>query len=366
MESSVRPATTEFPAHRCCIMHTTVISPPLSASALALESKVAFLRQPSSFPEPAYRVEAIETHMSWVFLTDGFAYKMKKPVRYDFLDFSTLEARRRYCDEELRLNRRLAPDVYLGLVSLVLNADGHLQLGGEGGVIDWLVKMRRLPMQRMLDYAIRHGTASARDIDRVAARLAGFYRSCAPVAIEPEEYRRRFLAHIDAHQRELTQSAYRLPATRINDVCAALRKALRDMAAALDERVHTGKIVEGHGDLRPEHVCLNPELSIIDCLEFSRDLRIADAYDEIGYLALECERLDARSLGEMLMRNYRDLSNDRPAAALVHFYQSYRATMRATIAIRHVNEDQFRYSPEWTRRTLAYLNLAERHVARCR
>jgi aminoglycoside phosphotransferase family enzyme len=346
-------------------MHTTVTSPPPPVSALALESKVAFLRQPSSFPEPAYRVEAVETHMSWVFLTDGFAYKLKKPVRYDFLDFSTLEARRGYCDEELRLNRRLAPDVYLGLVALVLNADGHLQLGGEGSVIDWLVKMRRLPMQRMLDYAIRHGTVSAQDIDRVAARLAGFYRSCAPIAIEPEEYRRRFLVHIDAHQQELTQSAYRLPAARINDVCAALRKALQDIAASLDERVRAGKIVEGHGDLRPEHVCLNPELSIIDCLEFSRDLRITDACDEIGYLALECERLGARSLGETLMRNYRDLSNDRPAAALVHFYQSYRALLRATIAIRHVNEDQFRYSPEWTRRALAYLTLAERHVARC-
>lgn len=346
-------------------MHSTVISRPLPVSALALESKVAFLRQPASFPEPAYRVEAIETHMSWVFLTDGFAYKLKKPVRHDFLDFSTLEARRHYCDEELRLNRRLAPDVYLGLVALVLGADGHLQLGGEGDVIDWLVKMRRLPTQRMLDYAIRHGTANAQDIGRVAARLAGFYRACAPVVIAPEEYRRRFLAHIDAHQQELTQPDYRLPASRIDALCATLRKALRDMTALFDERIFAEKIVEGHGDLRPEHICLNPELSIIDCLEFSRDLRIADAWDEIAYLALECERLGARNLGETLMHNYRDLSNDRPAAALIHFYQAYRATLRATIAIRHLNEEQFRYSPEWTRRALAYLNLAERHVARC-
>jgi len=358
------PALTAFPENRCRIMHTTVIRPSLPASALALESKVAFLRQPASFPEQAYRVEAIETHMSWVFLTDGFAYKLKKPVRHDFLDFSTLEARRHYCDEELRLNRRLAPDVYLGLVALVLGADGHLQLDGEGDVIDWLVKMRRLPTQRMLDYMIKHGTANAQDIGRVAARLAGFYRACTPVAITPDEYRHRFLAHIDAHHRELIQPAYRLPVRRIDALCATLRETLRDMAASFDERIDAGKIVEGHGDLRPEHICLNPELSIIDCLEFSRDLRIADAWDEIGYLALECERLGARSLAETLMRNYRDLSNDRPAAALVRFYQAYRAMLRATISIRHLDEEQFRYSPEWTRRTLAYLNLTERHAAR--
>jgi uncharacterized protein len=340
-------------------------TPSLPAAALTLESKVAFLRQPASFPEQAYRVEAIETHMSWVFLTDGYAYKLKKPVRYDFLDFSTLDARRYYCEEELRLNRRLAAEVYLGLVPLMLNASGQLQLDGAGTIIDWLVKMRRLPTQRMLDYAITHGTVNEQDVGRIAARLAGFYRSCAPITITPDEYRHRLLAHLDAHHNELLRPAYRLPAGRIDLVCAAQRKLLHERAALFDERVNARKIVEGHGDLRPEHICLNPELSIIDCLEFSRDLRITDPLDEIGFLALECERLDAYRIAGTLLRSYRDLSNDRPPDSLLHFYQSYRAMLRATIAIRHLNEEQFRYSPEWPRRALAYLHLAERHVARC-
>jgi aminoglycoside phosphotransferase family enzyme len=336
-------------------------SPP--ASEVALESKVAFLRQPTSFPELTYRVEAIETHMSWVFLTNGHAYKLKKPVRYEFLDFSTIDARRFYCEEELRLNRRLAADVYLGVAALAIDASGHLHLDGDGAAVDWLVKMRRLPTRLMLDYAIRHGTAGANEIGKLAARLADFYRTCAPIAIDPLEYRSRFLSHIDTWNLELSRLAYQLPVEQINAITLAQRAVVQDLSALLDERVQTGRIVEGHGDLRPEHVCLRPEPCIIDCLEFSRDLRIIDRADEIAFLALECERLGAIELGTLLLRTYSELSGDYPPAALIHFYQSYRATLRAVISIRHLNEEKFRYSPEWPRRARHYLQLAQTHVA---
>lgn len=342
----------------------TSMTPPL-ASDVTLESKVAFLRQPTSFPETSYRVEAIETHVSWVFLTDGYAYKLKKPVRYDFLDFSTIDARRHYCAEEVRLNRRLAPEVYLGIVALTLDSPGHLQLDGYGTAIDWLVKMRRLPVQHMLDYAIQHATVKEEDIRRVATRLAGFYRTCPFVPIEPADYRNSLLHHIDCNLQELGLPAYQLPIAQVRGICLAQRAALQQMAGLLDERARAGRIVEGHGDLRPEHICLKPTLAIIDCLEFSRDLRIVDTADEVAFLALECEHLGAADLGALLLRNYRDISGDRPDAALVHFYQSYRASLRATIAIRHLNEEKFRYSPQWPRRASEYLQLAEQHVAWC-
>lgn len=349
------------------IVHADMTSNPLQqVYDVTLESKVSFLRQPTSFPEPAYRVEAIETHMSWVFLTDGYAYKLKKPVHYEFLDFSTSEARRFYCEEELRLNRRLAPDVYLGISALAINTSGQLHLDGDGTPIDWLVRMRRLPTQLMFDYAIRHGTAGENDIGKIMARLVDFYRTCAPVPIDPAKYRSRFLAHIDSSRLELSQPRYGLPVERIDAVCMAQHTALMNMAALFDERVGTGKIVEGHGDLRPEHICLEPEPSIIDCLEFSRDLRIIDPADEISFLALECERLGASGLGALLLRAYANLSNDRPPVALIHFYQSYRALLRSVIAIRHLNEEKFRYSPEWPRRAKNYLHLADSHIALCR
>ena len=343
----------------------TMALPP-ATDAVTLESKVAFLRQPTSFSEPAYRVEAIETHMSWVFLTDGYAYKLKKPVHHEFLDFRTAAARRYYCEEEIRLNRRLAADVYLGVVPLAFNTSGHLQLDGDGTVVDWLVKMRQLPTEYMLDYEIKHQTASEQDIGKVAARLADFYRTCAPIDINPVEYRRRLLVHIDCNLQELSRHAYQLPTERVSVICLAQRTVLQQIAAMFDERIQSGKIVEGHGDLRPEHICLQPTLAIIDCLEFSRDLRMVDTADELAFLALECERLGAAELGALLLRTYSDISSDWPAIVLIHFYQSYRAMLRATIAIRHLSEEKFRYSPEWPRRAMDYLQLAEQHIACCR
>lgn len=328
---------------------------------IALESKLAFLRQPTSYPEPAYRVEAIETHMSWVFLTEGYAYKLKKPVCHDLLDFRTIEARRHFCEEEVRLNRRLAAQVYIGIVALSIDALGHLQLGECGASIDWLVKMRRLPTQYMLDYAIQNGTAGVDDIRRVATRLAAFYQNCMPVAVDPAAYRAGFLYGIDRNLEELGRPAYQLPVERVRSLCRAQRAILNEQPNWFEVRVLAGRIVEGHGDLRPEHICLAPEVAVIDCLEFSRDLRIADAADELAFLALECERLGAPGLGSALLFAYGETSGDWPNPALVHFYQSYRATLRARIAIRHLDEEKFRYSAQWRRRASEYLQLAERH-----
>ena len=342
----------------------TIASP--TVPEVTLESKVAFLRQPTSFHDPTYRVESIETHMSWVFLTDRHAYKLKKPVSYDFLDFSTIDLRRFYCQEEIRLNRRLAADVYLGIVELTLNSLGHLQLDGSGTGIDWLIRMRRLSTRHMLDYAIKNGTALREDVCRVAARLATFYRSCAPVAIDSVEYCSRFARQIESIEKELTCPVYRLPVAQVNSICSAQSAVLGKMANLFFERIQAGRILEGHGDLRPEHICLKPDLAMIDCLEFSRDLRIVDTADDLAFLALECERLGATELADLLLRTYSEISGDLPNIALVHFYKSCRASLRATVSIRHLNEETFRYSAEWRRRAEEYLHLAEFHVSRCR
>lgn len=332
---------------------------------ISLESKLAFLRQPSSYADSVYRVEAIETHMSWVFLTDGHAYKLKKPVHYDLLDFSTIEARHFFCEEEVRLNRRLAPDVYLGVVPLVIDEQRHLALGAgpaKGAVIDWLVRMRRLPASRMLDYMIKTGAAQACDMQQVAALLARFYRDCPPVDIDAAGYRQRFKRDIEHNCAVLATPAFRLPARRIERICAAQHAWLGRIDALLAARVRGQRIVEGHGDLRAEHVCLEDPPVIIDCLEFSRELRITDSADELSFLALECERLGNPALGDILLRTHADLSGDVPDAGLVHFYQSVRACVRARIAIFHLNEEQFRYSAEWPRRAMEYLQLAEQHA----
>jgi aminoglycoside phosphotransferase family enzyme len=282
-------------------------------SCVTLDDKVAFLKRPESYPEGPERVETVETHMSWVFLTDRFAYKLKKPVRYPFLDFSTLGARRRDCQEEVRLNRRLAGDVYVGIVALTADSDGNLQLGGDGETFDWLVEMRRLPARRMLDQVIGSRAVRKTDIRRVAKKLAEFYKGSRPVEIEPCEYRQRFQVDVAANLRELVTPEYRLSGATAKRVAAAQLELLGCEPELFAERVRDGRIIEAHGDLRAEHICLGPEPLIIDCLEFNRDFRILDPVDELAFLALDCERLGAPWTGPPATDRRKDCCISTPA-----------------------------------------------------
>ena len=161
---------------------------------VAIEAKVAALRQIHAYPGKPAAVEVIETHMSWIFLVDQEVYKLKKPVRYDRLDFSTLEARRFYCEEELRLNLALAPQVYLGVVPLSLDRAGFLHVDGAGNAVDWLVRMRRLPADLMLDRMLELGTVTQQQLRDAGALLAGFFSKQPPADITAGHYLAR-LAH---------------------------------------------------------------------------------------------------------------------------------------------------------------------------
>ena len=330
-----------------------------------LAAKVLFLADPQSYAEPTGRVDAVETHMSWVFLTDRHAWKLKKPVRQSYLDFSTEAARQHFCAEELRLNRRLAQDVYLEIVPLTIDADGRLRLGPGGAVVDWLVKMRRLPAERMLERMIRAGSVHADDVRRIVGALCRFYRGCAPVAMGESEYRERFAAGIADNLAELGSREFALPLSIIEPICARQMAFLERAGALLDARVCDGRIVEAHGDLRPEHICLEREPQIIDCLEFSVDLRLLDTADELGFLALECERLGAAWMRRSIFETSAELSGDAPPDALVHFYQSCRACLRAKIAIWHLKEPALTEPSKWTTQALEYLRLAGSHITQC-
>lgn len=336
---------------------------PAHRRSPGLRAKVAFLSDPASYPERPAAVEVVETHMSCVFLTDRHAYKLKKPVRHAFLDFTTLEARRADCEEELRLNRRLARDVYLDVVPLARTRKGGLALGGDGEVVDWLVRMRRLPARLMLDRALREGSVTREDVRRFTRVLAAFFRHAPRAAIGPEDYRERFRADILENRRALEDPEYGLSPERIASVSAGLLGVVEREAARFDRRVAERRIVEGHGDLRPEHVCLEPEPLFIDCLEFDERWRMLDPADELSYLAMECERVGASWIGEVVLDTYREASGDDPPAALLAFYAGFRALVRAKLAAWHLR-DHLGPAEEgqWVARARRYLELADRHV----
>lgn len=325
----------------------------------ATEAKVGQLRRPATYPDAPDRVDVVETHMSWVFLTDRYAYKMKKPVRYDFLDFSTLELRQRDCEEEVRLNRRLAPDVYLGTVPLTQDTRGNIHLGGEGEAIEWLVKMRRLPVERMLDNMILQHSVQETDVRKLATLLIGFYQGRRPAELSGDQYRAEFRNAMELNLRELSVPVYALPRRLIEQLHDAQWTFISREAGLFDARAEAGRIVEGHGDLRPEHICLTPEPMIIDCLEFNRRLRIVDPVDELAFLAMECERLGALRIGDQLLNAYAQATHDQPAESLVCFYKIFRACLRARFAIGHVRELEIKDWPKWRHSAEEYLHLAD-------
>lgn len=337
---------------------------PQRETPAALRAKVAFLRRVDAYPEGTRRVELRETHFSWVFLTDRHAYKLKKPVRFAALDYRSPQARRLNCRREVRLNRRLAPDVYLGVVALTRDARGDLRLGGRGRRMDWLVKMRRLPASRTLEHAIAAGRVRDADLRRIAARLAEFYRTARPVAIGADAYRRRFVLGVHAHRRYLARPAFGLPSDAVEAPAEMLLRFLRDRGELLAQRVRARRIVEGHGDLRPEHIYLGTPPLIVDCLEFDRALRTLDPVEELAFLALECERLGAPPVGARMLRAWRHAVADRPPPALFEFHMAWRAYRRAVAAASHLDGPDAAHVAKWRRRARQYLRLAALHARR--
>lgn len=322
---------------------------------MPIDDKVARLRDPGIYPDRPAAVEVIETHFSWVFLTPSRVYKLKKPVRYHGLDFTTLAARRHNCTQEVALNRRLAPAVYLGVAALTRTAAGRVEFDGPGTVLDWLVVMLRLPAAAMLDAAIRAGTVDLAAVDSIAALLAGFYRNAAPAPLDPDAYRDRLAATL-AENRAVLGAADGLDQPLVAALSAWQEEFLQSRSALLGERA--AHLVDAHGDLRPEHICLAPEPAIIDCLEFDAELRRLDPLDELAYLALECERLGAADVGQRILAQYQTATGNRCPTELFDFYGAFRACVRAKIAIWHLADCAPGELEDWRQRARDYLGLA--------
>lgn len=328
---------------------------------ITLEEKVAFLRDPRSYPGHVRHVHVIETHFAWIFLTPRYAYKLKKPVRHPAMDYRSVAARRRGCLNEFRLNRRLAPAVYLSVVPLKVHR-GLLSLGGEGRIEDWLVKMRRLASSGMLDRTLSHRSLRSAELDRIVSHLSAFFARAEPAPISRGQYVRRLRREVSINRNALERAGARISQSRVRAVARTQSAFIKRAGQLLGER--GAHVVEGHGDLRAEHVCLGPPPCVIDCLEFSRALRLFDPTEELAFLALEIERLGHAALATELMRRFRIASGDHAPDAIVSFYRSHRAATRAKLAVWHLGDPQFPDARPWVARTHSYLRDALRHGRR--
>ncbi len=320
------------------------------------QDKVAFL---SSSDTHGAAVDVRETHVAWVFLAGERAYKLKKPVRLPFLDYSTLDRRARICAEEVRLNRRLAPEVYLGTVRLTRPSAGALAIDGPGPTVEWLVSMRRLPDERMLDRAMESGSVGKAEVEAVARRLWCFYRDAEPVPVDHESHVALFLRELDKSRQVFGEDYFGRTGMRGVALASKIRRVLASGPEIVTERVARGLIVEGHGDLRPEHVCLTKTPVVIDCLEFSRMLRLVDPFDELAFLSMECAVAGARWVGGTILDLCAALLGDRPSERQLAFYTGYRAALRARQAAAHLLEPAPRTPEKWLPLAERYLDEAE-------
>lgn len=328
-----------------------------STESLAEELRKLLGRSAASHDRPD-RVEIIETHISWVFLTERFAYKLKKPVKFEFLDFSTVEMRRQACQAEVLLNRRLARTVYLEALPLSRDASGRLALSTSEAPIDWVVKMRRLPASKSLSRLLINDQLTALQAGSIVDYLARFYSCLPPALVRADEYCQALVRHTRSNATALSGA---FPES--HQATGAQLRYLALQPERFVERIVSGRIVDGHGDLRPEHIYVEDPPVVIDCIEFSDELRCVDIADELAFLDMECQRLGDGGFGKLVLKNYQLVSGDAIPAAVVSFYRGYRACVRAKVALLRSTQQTDGDSGVSVQPVKEYLELANQNAA---
>ena len=302
---------------------------------------VSALRDARRYPHPAGPIEVIETHISYVLLSGAYAYKIKKAVALGFLDFSTLARRRHYCEEELRLNRRLAEDLYLAVVPITGSHDAPC-LAGEGAAIEYAVQMTRFPQDALLDRKLATGSLSATPIDQLADQLTGFHGR-----VERASPASRFGtpdAVWAAMAQNFVQLTELLPPTagkaRLAELEVWSRERFGELTGLLASRLRDGWVRECHGDLHLGNIVLIGEkLRIFDCIEFDPQLRWIDVLNEIAFLTMDLEERGRADYAYRLLNRYLEATGDYSALELLAFYGVYRALVRAKVAAIRASQE---------------------------
>lgn len=281
-------------------------------------------------------IELIETHISWVFLAEGVVYKVKKPVNLGFLDHRDLEARKRACEAEVTLNRRLAPHVYFGIVPVRLMAEGALGLIGDGPIVDWAVHMMRLPEARRADVLLSRGALDRAHIDRIARTLARFHREARCDAEtarfgEPEAVAVNVRENFEQMRGSIEKY---LRAEEAAEIERSQLAFLDGNPALFHARIAAGRVRDGHGDLRLEHVYFEDDkrVTVVDCIEFNDRFRFADTCADVAFLSMDLAWHGRVDLAEQLLAAYARETGDFDLFSLVDFYEGYRAYVRGKVA----------------------------------
>ncbi|MFA4837100.1 MAG: phosphotransferase [Dehalococcoidia bacterium] len=288
---------------------------------------VQALLNPNTYPEKPFKIELIQTQISFVFLAGDYVYKVKKAVDFGFLDFTTLEKRRFYCQQELLLNRRLCRDIYLDVVPIT-QVHGKFTIGGEEKIVEYAVKMRRLPQDSTMDKLLKARQVTPKMVDRVAQKLVEFHRQAQTIS--------KGFGHLETARLNIkenfTQTRKYVGDTISHGTYERVQNYNRSFmdknARLFDKRVKGGRVKDCHGDLRAAHICFGNEICIFDCIEFNDQFRYIDVASEIAFLAMDLEFYDCPELAKRFIDTYVELSGDQELRQLLDFYKCYRAYVR--------------------------------------
>jgi aminoglycoside phosphotransferase family enzyme/predicted kinase len=324
---------------------------------------VAALGDPARYPHPVGHMEVIETHISWVILTGDYAYKIKKAVDLGFLDFTTLPRREHFCREELRLNRRLAPDWYVDVVPITGSVEAPV-IAGAGSAVEWAVRMREFERGTELSRLLATGMVTPALADELADAVAAFHAGCARDTREggygaPEAVRGPVRKNLAALERRLADPKMRATLARLRDWSEAEHRRL---VATFAARCAEGFVREGHGDLHLGNMALHAgRVLIFDCIEFDPRLRWVDVTSEIAFVVMDLTHRGRSDLARRLLNRYLERTGDYAGLAVLRYYLVYRALVRATVAtIRGV---QAGAAADAQTRIQGYLELAERFTS---
>ncbi|MBI2953307.1 MAG: hypothetical protein HYY30_03270 [Chloroflexi bacterium] len=297
-----------------------------------LPDYIVALTAPSAYPHPTAGIELRQTHISYVLLTGRYAYKIKKPVNFGFLDYSTLDKRRHFCHEEVRLNSRMCSEIYLDVVE-VREDDGRVAIGSGRRLLDYAVKMLQLPEERMMDRLLESDRVTTEMIQLVAAKLVDFYHH-ARTGPGIAQYGAPRWIYVNTEENFSQTRPYvgrTVSAAQYDLIKRYTEEFLADHVGVFEQRLVRGYIREGHGDLRPESICFTDGLCIYDCIEFNERFRCGDIALDIAFLVMELERRARFDLSREFVNTYVRLSGDDGISEVLDFYKVYRAYVRGKV-----------------------------------
>ncbi|KAF0154965.1 MAG: gluconate kinase [Syntrophaceae bacterium] len=325
------------------------------------------MSQTDFYPHCPEKVELVQTHISYVFIAGDFVYKVKKPVNFGFLDFTTLEKRKFYCEEELRLNKRLAPSIYLDVVPIVQDDMGRLSPGGDGKTVEYAVRMKKLPLDKMLKILLAKGQADAKIMDAVAGKIARFH-AAAQTGGAIDEMGSTKTIHRNHEENFMEIERYvdtTIPAYQYQFIKEYVERFLAVNKHLLKKRVAEHKIRDCHGDLHLEHICIADEIIIFDCIEFNERFRFSDVAAEVAFLTMDLDYNGYFRQAEDFALSYLKYSGDTDMHALLNFYRCYYAYVRGKVISFRLDQKEIPAAlrAEIKQTALKYFDLAYAYAA---